>query len=154
MKCPECGSEVAPDEKFCGNCGAPLPDGEPAPEAPDEAPPAGETIVAEAPFTTEEPIVAETPFATEEPVEPEDLPPLSAPHVEALPEPPPPAPPVPAAPVTTGNRKTVWIILAVVAAVLLCCCCCAAILVITFSADIESALQGVSMALPHVSAGV
>ena len=24
MTCPQCGHEVAPDDRFCGNCGSPL----------------------------------------------------------------------------------------------------------------------------------
>jgi hypothetical protein len=41
MKCPECGSEVASGERFCGNCGAPI-ERETAPSEEQEPTPSSE----------------------------------------------------------------------------------------------------------------
>jgi hypothetical protein len=35
MNCPECGAPVGADEKFCGNCGSPLPSSPSDPGPPD-----------------------------------------------------------------------------------------------------------------------
>jgi len=113
MKCPECGVQVSGDEKFCGNCGAPLKPDEPTP--PEEQPemPTGDETVMSAPLPSPSPV---------EPVEP----PRSLGHPPA-PEssftPPPPPPPPPPVARRKNNRK-VWIIVAIVLAVLVICCCC------------------------------
>lgn len=56
MKCPECGSEVGPEERFCGNCGAPIEREAAEPEGIEPAP-------------TEETMLVETPPLLEEEVE-------------------------------------------------------------------------------------
>lgn len=63
-QCPYCGSELADDAKFCGECGKVLPEDAPV-VIPEEAP-----VTAEAPVEPEAPtapvIVAEQPKAAEE----------------------------------------------------------------------------------------
>ncbi len=41
MICPRCNSQVAPGVKFCGNCGAPMPVGTPAPQSSPQQGPYG-----------------------------------------------------------------------------------------------------------------
>jgi uncharacterized membrane protein YvbJ len=136
MKCPECGTEVAPDEKFCGNCGAPLEGS--APEAPStdetavtESTPGDETVVDQAPAIAS--------------AEPEDLPDLPAPEIEM-------PPPPPAQTAEKASNKTVWIIVAIVV-VLLCCCCTIALVAILANTDgFVDALEDIAMVLPQALA--
>jgi hypothetical protein len=133
MKCPECGSEVAPDEKFCGNCGAPIEGLDTSSEVASEEP-AGETVAASVPITPPLP-------------EPEDMPALEAPEVEAVP------PPLPAASADSGSRKTVWIIVAIAAAVIVLCCCCGALgLAILNSEEFQDAVNDLAMIAPQILA--
>jgi hypothetical protein len=151
MKCPECGSEVAPGEKFCGNCGAtiesedlqsgaeeeatPDADQEEAPDTEVEAPSSGETVVID---------------RRAEPLPEPDEPP-AAEELEFDDAPPPPPPPT--APVAqSGSQRKTWISVAIVVAVILLCCCCVVVAAIAFSEDILYAIEdlGIARAAPTV----
>ena len=118
MKCPECGAEAADDEKFCGNCGAPLD----APAFEEAQPPVeGETIMSD-PLPNEEPFAP--PPAEEEAFAPPPPPaeePAFGPPAEEVDYAPPPV----TASEEKGKSKTGLIIGIVVAVVILLCCCCA-----------------------------
>ena len=65
-QCPYCGSELADDAKFCGECGKVLPEDAPV-VIPAEAP-----VTAEAPIAAEAPVEpAAAPAPAAEPVQPE-----------------------------------------------------------------------------------
>ena len=68
-QCPYCGSELADDAKFCGECGKVLPEDAPV-VTPAEAPVAVEAPVepAAAPAPAAEPVQPEAPAATDMPV--------------------------------------------------------------------------------------
>jgi len=136
VKCPECGSEVAPGEQFCGNCGAPI---EAASSEEADAVSSSETILAEAPVLPD--------------LEPEPAP------VSAEPEFAPPPPPPPPAAAEGKDKKKTWIIVAIVVAVLLLCCCCPiAITAIAASTgaledvlwELENLLEEFAMLVPSV----
>ena len=68
--CPYCGSELADDARFCGECGKSLPEEAPvAAEAPAEAPaePAAEPVRPEAPAPAPQAPVTEAPVVTQMP---------------------------------------------------------------------------------------
>lgn len=111
-KCPECGSTIAPDERFCGNCGALLPG--PPPETSEDAPAPPEDLT-----LSGEPLAPEQPeeIAMPEPESP-DLTVLTAEEIEE------------ATPAPARTNRTVWIVVAIVAAVLLLCCCALIILTV------------------------
>jgi hypothetical protein len=136
MKCPECGSELGPDEKFCGSCGAPVESEAPSDEAPS-FPSGDETVISDAlelpPLEPDEPPVPEEP--------------------EFAPPPPPPPPPPPVAPAQGSDKKKVWIIVAIVAAVLILCCCCVVIVGGVFWEDIARELESLGMAVPTLVSG-
>jgi hypothetical protein len=72
MNCPECGAPVGADEKFCGNCGTPLPGATPDAEVVESGlDPSGDI---ELPAEQETPAAEEAPDAEEVP----DLAPGSA----------------------------------------------------------------------------
>lgn len=149
VKCPECGSEVSPEERFCGNCGAPMPQGpevspidEPMDTEEEEAllePIGGETIMSE-------PVTPSPPF---EPVPPPSgMPAYTPPPLSSTP----PLPPPPAA----KNKNTTWIIIVIVVVVLLLCCCCIAAVAFFLSSE-----QGIDLleemglaALPFLTAAI
>jgi hypothetical protein len=130
MKCSECGSEIVPGEKFCGNCGAPVEGAMPAGEDEQESPARDETVIAETPAVP--------------PIEPDEpsLPELD----EDLPPPPPPPPPL--EPAQGRDNKRTWIIVAVVAILLILCCCCVVILGSVFWEDIADAVEGMAEIVP------
>lgn len=120
MKCPECGVEVGADERFCGNCGAPL--GAPTFPSPEEAAASStdETVIAEVPLPLpDEPV---EPAAAEEPSEPtvaeEPALMLAA-----------PGPDLPPSPPGGGQKNKTGLIVAIVVVVLILLCCCCAVVV-------------------------
>ncbi len=134
MKCPECGAEVGPGEKFCGNCGAPIEGGT------AEAVPGDETILAGPSMMPPEPPPAEEPAY----VPPPPPPPEEPAYIPPPPPPPPPPSPSPTSPGGLKSNKTIWIIVAIIVAVLLLCCCCAIIVAVVISAnpDMMSVVPG------------
>ena len=171
MNCPECGTQVDADEKFCGNCGAPLANQEqtPPPAAEPETPLGGETIVsppialeAPEPEETPEPAAAPEPEAAPEPVPPAEEADFELPVVDAPQRPPepavaPPPPPAAAPPPAEGEGKSkTGLIIGIVAAVLilLCCCCVAGVIIFLLSdagADLLYEL-GLGMVAPALQA--
>ena len=146
MKCPECGTETAPGEQFCGNCGAPIPAAEESLPDPDREPePFGDETVYSQP-------------AVIPPLEPEPEPdpefePSMAPEEPELAPPPPPPP----APPQGQDKKKTWIIVGIVVAVLLLCCCCVALIIGVFVAnqdEIMEAIESVRVVAPLVAAVV
>jgi hypothetical protein len=149
MKCPECGAEVGAGERFCGNCGTPLPA-----STPDQAPPNDdvEWTPGQDEGTAEEPT----------PAGPMPLPPhADAPIVETfVPDPagspeestaPPPPPPPPVVTKSSSNRT---LIIAIVVLVVLLLCCCIALVVggLYLSTTEESDL--ISMLVPNLTATI
>jgi len=132
MKCVECGSELGPDEKFCGSCGAPVEAEAPSDEAP-VLPSGDETVISDA--LEPPPIEPDEPFVPEEP--------------EFAPPPPPPPPPV--QPAQGNDKKKTWIIVAIVAAVLILCCCCVVIVGSVFWQDIGDAIDSLGMSILSVT---
>jgi hypothetical protein len=151
MKCPECGSEVAPGERFCGNCGAPI-EWETATPEQEELTPSGEVPASEAPDVLEAKVQAPAEEPAEEdhdlapappplpdagqaamPGDQEPVPPAEEetavlPPEEEMVPPPPPAgaapPPVSPMPPRRGqDTRWVWIIVVIVIAILALCCC-------------------------------
>lgn len=124
MKCPECGSEVAAGEQFCGNCGAPVEATEAAP--PDREAFGDETVISEAPVIP--------------PPEPE--PPLAPVQSDFSP---PPAPPA----AEGGDKKktTTIIAIAVAVVVLLCCCCLVALALLLTSQAGQEFLRDLDLAM-------
>lgn len=91
MKCPECGSEVAPGERFCGNCGAPI-DVETAVPEQKEPTPSGEAEAVDATIVEAPgPLDAEVDTAAEEPAEDEQHIVSSPPLLPSADEPVPPS---------------------------------------------------------------
>ena len=133
MKCSECGSELSPDEKFCGSCGAPVE----AEARSDEAPvlPSGdETVISDAlELPSLEP---DEPFVPEEP--------------EFAPPPPPPPPP-PVQPAQGSDKKKTWMIVAIVAAVLILCCCCVVLVGGLFGEEILREIESLGMSILSVT---
>jgi hypothetical protein len=163
MKCPECGATVGDEEKFCGECGAPI---EPAPEASAQEPEieSSEETVYAAPAVVVEstPVPGEIPAS--EPVIPaEPPPPVQEP--DFAPPPPftpppqsagstsPPPPVIPAAPAAKGKNNTVLIIVIVAVVLLLLCCCCVGGIVIFLNTQAgQDFMNEISMVLPALSA--
>jgi hypothetical protein len=172
MRCPECGSEVGPEERFCGNCGAPVEGDVPEPESagPEGAEPEGvesappeETMLVEGPALLEDEVNVSEEGAPDEDRElvPSPPPAPSMEDVVPLPEeegtvPPPeeelrppaatyePAPPSPAPP-RGQSSKRIWIIVAVVVAVLILCCCA-----LVVGSLLLTQIDSTSVVLPHV----
>lgn len=152
MKCPECGSEVGPEERFCGNCGAPIESEIAAPEG-AEPTLSDETMVAEATGLLEEEVEvpAQEPPSEDHDIVPAPLPPdeeeIVPPLVEKSPppaatsEPPPPLP----TPTPRGqDSKKLWIIVAIVVVVLIFCCCA-----LVIGGLLLAKVDSTSMILPH-----
>jgi hypothetical protein len=133
MKCPECGTEASPDEKFCGNCGAPLPETEPLAEEPLAA----EPLAAEPPLPPGEEKVTEAVPLPSEPeeteLEPTFSPPITEPETTFTPPPPPPPE------ITSAGKtnKTLIIVIVVIVLLLLCCCCVVVVLPTVFGDTIQ-----------------
>lgn len=151
MKCPDCGSEVGPEERFCGNCGAPIERDTAGPEGAKSALPDETMLVQAAPLLEEEVEEPEDEPASEEggfppppadaegivpPPEEQDI--IPSPVEEMIPAP--MEGPLPAAVSTTEvsrpspaqaprgeSNRTIWIIVAVAVVVLLLVLCCCAI---------------------------
>jgi hypothetical protein len=163
MKCPECGSDIGPDEKFCGNCGAIVQPSEPSPGE-EQTIPSGDEVIIEPPSEMDEPsepiafesdaspVLDETAYMPSiEPVEPsrtEDL------ELPSSPPPPPPPPPTVSPAGKEGKNRTALIIGIVVAVlILLCCCCVIAVSVFLYSEPGQDLLYELSMnVLPSVLA--
>lgn len=153
MKCPECGSEVGPEERFCGNCGAPIESEVAAPEG-AEPTLSDETMVAEATGVLEEEVEVPAqgppsedhdivPAPPPPPDEEEVVPPLAeeSPPSAATSEPPPPLP----TPTPRGqDSKKLWIIVAIVVVVLIFCCCA-----LVIGGLLLAQIDSTSMILPH-----
>ena len=165
MKCPECGTELSGEDKFCSNCGASISTGDVV--SSDDTAPSSETIPIEdatpgdiAPIDDVEAAVSELPepeLPEPEPILDEDaqleefepLQPAQETVVESLPAeepvpdlepvvPPPPPPPV----VKAKSKSNTGLIIAIVVLVLLLLCCCCAIGIIVANFDqISSALE-------------
>lgn len=161
MKCPECGAQAGADEKFCGNCGAPL-------KAPDDAPPEESqmphpepegSLDVEEPFSAsaegseevsdEEPGIVEIPPAELEPLV---LPP-SPPAEEPVPTASPPPPPPPVVKSTSKNRTGLIVAIVVLVVLVLCCCCVLGILASTnWTGILEEIQYNLNAAVPAARA--
>jgi hypothetical protein len=117
MKCPQCGETITGSDKFCGNCGAPVPEApEPVQDLVEEVEP-----MTEEPSEFPEPIELDTEDtsggeAPADPFAPTDF-------GDAPDDVPPPPPP----PTVEKKKPSTGLIIGIVVAVLLLCCCCAVI---------------------------
>ena len=111
MKCPQCGATITGNDKFCGNCGAPVPEAlEPVQDLVEEVEP-----MTEEPNEFPEPVEFDTEDASGE--APADT--FAPPDFGDVP-PPPPAPPI-----VEKKKPSTGLIIGIVVGVLLLCCCCA-----------------------------
>jgi hypothetical protein len=122
MKCSQCGETITGDDKFCGNCGAPVPKApEPVQDLVEEVEP-----MAEEKNEFPEPVEFETEDVSDEDASFEDVadpfaPPDFGGESDDVPPPPPPPPAV------EKKKPSTGLIIGIVVAVLLLCCCCAVI---------------------------
>ena len=170
MKCPECGNEVGPEERFCGNCGAPIErevaaseGAEPTPSDQTMVPEAAGLLEEEAELPAQEPPSKDHDFAPALPPPPSAEEAAAPPEEETVPPPeeeevvpspaeesPPPAatsepPPPPPTPTPRGqDSKKLWIIVAIVVVVLASCCCA-----LVVGALLLAQIDSMSMILPH-----
>jgi hypothetical protein len=165
MNCPECGTPVGADEKFCGNCGTPLQgamaqadanlspqdqlDDTQLPVDQDttsaDAEPSWESVEQETIYS--EPAQEPMPSLAQEPYVPD---PAGAPEGYISPTP----LPIGQAPPTERGNKNKTIIIAIVVLVVLLICCCVAVLaaLLMFGAMEES--QSLYMVIPSLAAAL
>jgi hypothetical protein len=122
MKCSQCGETITGNDKFCGNCGAPVP-----PQAPEPVQDLVEEVepMAEQPNEFPEPVEFESEDVSvdEDPTFEDVAEPFAPPDFGGEPGDvtPPPPPPV------EKKKPSTGLIIGIVVAVLLLCCCCSVI---------------------------
>jgi hypothetical protein len=166
MNCPECGTPVGADEKFCGNCGTPLQDS----TADAESDPAGQDQLSDVQLPTDQDATA----AEEEPTldsteqetiysEPTQLAegPMPLPAQDTyVPDPAgtadetiaPASAPADYTPAPAKDNKNKTMIIAIVVLVALLLCCCVAVLVAIFVFGAMEEGQSLYMILPSLTA--